>query len=123
MAGRAAAESGGHPRLAGRGPASGGGLRCDPCGGPWPRAGLRASLRTSDTVPRVVTHAGEQPHTLSWRSLAADDAGWMFGKSRTRLAPALTKASSWMSDRRLHVADPQARCGQPMLTRHLAFWR
>ena len=27
----------------------------------------------------------------------AGDAEWMFGKSRTRLAPALTEASSWMS--------------------------
>src|SRR5262245_60563077 len=25
---------------------------------------------------------------------------WMFGKSRTRLAPVLTEAPSWMSDRR-----------------------
>src|SRR5262249_288168 len=30
----------------------------------------------------------------------ADDAEWMSGKSRNRLAPVLTKASSWTSDRR-----------------------
>ena len=35
----------------------------------------------------------------SWRSAVADDAEWMSGKSRTRLAPVLTEASSWMSDR------------------------
>ena len=28
----------------------------------------------------------EQPHTLSWRSAVADDAEWMSGKSRARLA-------------------------------------
>src|SRR6516165_12548263 len=28
----------------------------------------------------------EQPHTLSWRSAVADDAKWMSGKSRARLA-------------------------------------
>jgi len=28
----------------------------------------------------------------------ADDAEWMSGKSRARLAPVLTEASSWMSD-------------------------
>src|SRR5262249_44305845 len=36
---------------------------------------------------------------LSWRSASAADAEWMFGRSRTRLAPVLTEASSWMSDR------------------------
>src|SRR5438128_5650866 len=36
---------------------------------------------------------------LSWRPAAAGDAEWMSGKSRTRLAPALTAAPSWMSDR------------------------
>ena len=41
-----------------------------------------------------------QPHTLSWRSATADDAEWMSGKSRDRLAPTLTGGSSWMSDRR-----------------------
>ena len=29
----------------------------------------------------------EQPYTLSWRSASADDAEWMSGKSRARLAP------------------------------------
>src|SRR5215510_1529849 len=43
----------------------------------------------------------EQPHTLSWRTAAADDAEWMSGKSRDRLALlVLTEASSWMSVRR-----------------------
>ena len=41
----------------------------------------------------------ERPHTLSWRSAIADDAEWMSGKSRNRLAPVLTEASSWTSDR------------------------
>jgi len=40
----------------------------------------------------------EQPYTLSWRSASADDAEWMSGKSRARLAPVLTGGSSWMSD-------------------------
>ncbi len=44
-----------------------------------------------------------QPHPLSWRAAAAADAEWMSGKSRSRLAPVSTEASSWMSDRsRLH---------------------
>src|SRR5262249_27504559 len=37
-----------------------------------------------------------QPHTLSWRPATAGDAEWMFGKSRTRLAPVLTEPPSWM---------------------------
>ena len=45
---------------------------------------------------------------FSWRSAKADDAEWMFGKSRNRLAPVLTEASSWMSDRRAQVAFGQA---------------
>src|SRR5262249_40049322 len=40
-----------------------------------------------------------QPPTLSWRAAWAADAEWMSGKSRARLAPVLTKASSGMSDR------------------------
>src|SRR5262245_20074309 len=42
----------------------------------------------------------ERPYTLSWRSAKADDAEGMSGKSRNRLAPVLTEASSWTSDRR-----------------------
>src|SRR5262245_2167674 len=42
----------------------------------------------------------ERPHTLSGRSAEADDAEGMSGKSRNRLAPVLTEASSWTSDRR-----------------------
>jgi hypothetical protein len=42
----------------------------------------------------------EQSHNHSWRSAGADHAEWMFGKSRARLAPVLTEASSWMSDQR-----------------------
>src|SRR5215831_8780815 len=42
----------------------------------------------------------ERPYTLSWRSAEVDDAEWMSGKSRNRLAPVLTEASSWTSDRR-----------------------
>jgi hypothetical protein len=45
----------------------------------------------------------EQPHTLSWRAAWAADAEWMSGKSRNRLAPVLTEASSWRS--------ASARCG------------
>jgi hypothetical protein len=41
----------------------------------------------------------QRPHTLSWRSAEADDAEWMSGKSHHRLAPILTEASSWTSDR------------------------
>ena len=39
-----------------------------------------------------------RPYFL-WRSAVADDAEWMSGKSRNRLAPVLTEASSWTSDR------------------------
>ena len=45
----------------------------------------------------------ERPHTLSWRSALADDAEWMSGKSRSRLAPVLTEASSWASERTRQV--------------------
>src|SRR5262245_62085205 len=40
---------------------------------------------------------------LSWRSASADDAEWMSGKSRARLAPVLTDGSSWMSDLRAQL--------------------
>jgi hypothetical protein len=40
---------------------------------------------------RILSHGAPPP---------ADDAEWMSGKSRARLAPILTEASSWMSDRR-----------------------
>jgi hypothetical protein len=33
----------------------------------------------------------------SWRSAKVDDAEWMSGKFRARLAPDLTDAFSWMS--------------------------
>jgi hypothetical protein len=45
----------------------------------------------------------ERPHTLSGRSAQADDAEGMSGKSRNRLAPVLTEASSWTSDRSARV--------------------
>src|SRR5208283_3815673 len=47
----------------------------------------------------------ERPHTLSWRSTKVDDAEWMSGKSRNRLAPVLTEASSWTSDRSRLISD------------------
>jgi len=47
-----------------------------------------------------------------WRSASADDAEWMFGKFRNRLAPVLTEASSWMSDRRAHGSFDRARPGR-----------
>ena len=37
---------------------------------------------------------------LSWRSVTTDDAEWMSGKFRARLAQVLTETSSWMSRRR-----------------------
>src|SRR5262249_33256488 len=47
---------------------------------------------------------GATTYNLSWRSALADDAEWMSGKSRDRLAPVLTEASSWTSDRRAQVS-------------------
>src|SRR5262249_35687013 len=59
---------------------------------------------------------GEQPHTLSWRSAAADDAEWMSGKSRDRLALlVLTEASSWMSDRRAQGSPRERALGDQVL--------
>jgi hypothetical protein len=51
----------------------------------------------------------EQPHNVSWRPAKAGDAEWMFGKSRSRLAPVLTEAPSWMSDRSRLRKMPWAR--------------
>src|SRR5262245_30714552 len=51
-----------------------------------------------------------QPHTLSWRPAAAGDAEWISGKSRTRLAPALTDAPSWRSDRRARTEGGADDC-------------
>ena len=63
------------------------------------RAGLRLHPEVRHGALRRRWCEWEQPHYLSWCSASADDAEWMFGKSRTRLAPVLTEASSWMSDR------------------------
>ena len=63
------------------------------------RAGLRLHPEVRHGALRRRWCEWEQPHTLSWRSATADDAEWMSGKSRARLAPVLTEASSWMSDR------------------------
>ena len=52
---------------------------------------------------------GGRPHTLSWRAAWAADAEWMSGKSRNRLALALTEASSWMSVLSAQVISACAR--------------
>src|ERR1043166_3122235 len=65
------------------------------------RAGLRLHPGVRHGATRRRWREWEQPHTISWRSAVADDAEWMSGKSRDRLALlVLTEASSWMSDRR-----------------------
>src|SRR5262249_51907505 len=63
------------------------------------RAGLRSHPGVRQGALRRRWREWERPHTVSWRPAEAGDAGWMFGKSRTRLAPVLTEAPSWMSDR------------------------
>ena len=63
------------------------------------RAGLRSHPEVRRGASRRRGIEWERPHTLSWRSAKADDAEWMSGKSRHRLAPVLTEASSWTSDR------------------------
>ena len=76
------------------------------------RAGLRLHPEVRHGALRRRWCEWEQPHYLSWCSASADDAEWMFGKSRTRLAPVLTEASSWMSDpaqRQDYVGDDQVR--------------
>jgi transposase len=65
----------------------------------WPRAGLRLHPEVRHGARRRRWCEWGQPHTLSWHAASAADAEWMSGKSRNRLAPVLTKASSWMSDR------------------------
>src|SRR5262249_2954073 len=62
------------------------------------RAGLRLHPGVRHGAARRRRCEWEQPHNVSWRPAAAGDAEWMSGKSRARLAPALTKAPSWMSD-------------------------
>jgi hypothetical protein len=66
----------------------------------------------------------ERPHTLSWRSAIADYAEWMSGKSRDRLAPGLTEASSWTTVRRVQddirpkrIAEPELRTDPPQFRR------
>ena len=63
------------------------------------RAGPRSHPEVRRGASRRRGCEWERPHTLSWCSAKADDAEWMSGKSRDRLAPVLTEASSWMSDR------------------------
>src|SRR5262249_39614260 len=50
------------------------------------RAGLRLHPGVRHGAMRRRWCEWEQPHTLSWRSATADDAEWMSGKSRARLA-------------------------------------
>src|SRR5262245_59919985 len=67
------------------------------------RSSSRAGLMSHPEVRRgAMRRRGvewERPHTFSWCSAFADDVEWMSGKSRNRLAPVLTEASSWTSDR------------------------
>jgi hypothetical protein len=58
-------------------------------------AGLRSHPEVRLGASRRRGIEWERPHTLSWRSAIADDAEWMSGKSRHRLALVLTEASSW----------------------------
>jgi hypothetical protein len=53
----------------------------------------------SDVVHRDAAVLNGSDRILSWCSAVADDAEWMSGKSRNRLAPVLTEAFSWTSDR------------------------
>jgi len=76
---------------------------------PRSRAGLRLHPGVRHGALRRRRCEWEQPHTLSWRSAFADDAEWMSGKSRDRLALVLTEASSWMSDRRTLRSSACAR--------------
>jgi hypothetical protein len=63
------------------------------------RAGLRSHPEVRRGASRRRGIEWERPDTLSWRPAMADDAEWMSGKSRNRLAPVLTDTSSWTSDR------------------------
>jgi hypothetical protein len=56
-----------------------------------PRAGLRLHPGVRHGATRRRRCEWEQPHYFSWRPAWAGDAEWMFGKSRTRLAPGLDK--------------------------------
>src|SRR5262245_22676083 len=56
-----------------------------------PRAGLRLHPEARHGARRRRWREWEQPHEVSWRPAWAGDAEWMFGKSRTRLAPGLDK--------------------------------
>jgi hypothetical protein len=69
-------------------------------------AGLRSHPEVRRGAARRRGIEWERPHTLSWRSALADDAEWMSGKSRNRLAPVLTGVSSWTSDRRTQELIP-----------------
>src|SRR6516164_2015043 len=62
------------------------------------RAGLRLHPEVRHGAVRRRWCEWERPHYVSWRPAAAGDAEWMSGKSRSRLAPVLTEAPSWMSD-------------------------
>jgi hypothetical protein len=60
-------------------------------------AKIESGLRSHPEVGRgALRRRGiewERPHNVSWRSAIADDAEWMSGNSRDRLAPVLTEAS------------------------------
>src|SRR5262249_27636248 len=77
------------------------------------RAGPRSHPEVRRGASRRRGIEWERPHTLSWRPAIADDAEGMSGKSSNRLAPVLTEASSWTSDRRAQglVTAPARKLG------------
>jgi hypothetical protein len=70
------------------------------------RAGLGSHPEARRGASRRRGIEWERPHSVSWHSAIADDAEWVSGKSRNRLAPVLTEASSWRSDQRAHPLIP-----------------
>src|SRR5262249_26840404 len=69
-----------------------------------PRAGHRLHPGDRHGALRRRRCEWEQPHYFSWRPAEAGDAEWMFGKSRTRLAPGLD--NGFLMD----VGPPRAGC-------------
>jgi hypothetical protein len=69
------------------------------------RAGLRLHPEVRHGATRRRRCEWEQPQITHGAPPTTDDAEWMSGKSRARLAPVLTEALSWMSDRHAYRSD------------------
>ena len=85
-----------------------------------PRAGLRLHPGVRHGAVRRRRCEWEQPHYVSWRPAWAGDAEWMFGESRTRLAPGLDKGFLMDAGPKQARTPPKSTPRSPATLAHLS---